>query len=137
MLLLSPSSQLVSLLLVVVMVSPWSSSSWSLRVVWEASWEKAGSRLVSVKLNLTDPCCTLYNTVPVHAWLRDARLVGWVTNCSICASTMPRAKTGLEKVQFYCEDDLLLLSSYYLSMVVKNSFRSDLNIQCTVIRTRI
>ena len=25
-------------------------------------------------------------------------------------------KTGQEKVQFYCEEDLLFLSSYYLSM---------------------
>ena len=32
-------------------------------------------------------------------------------------STMPRPKTGQEKVQFYCEDDLLFLSSYYLSMI--------------------
>ena len=31
---------------------------------------------------------------------------------------MPRPKTGQEKVQFYCEDDSLFLSSYYLSMHV-------------------
>ena len=34
---------------------------------------------------------------------------GWVSYFRICASTMPRAKTGHEKVQFYCEDNLLFL----------------------------
>ena len=29
-------------------------------------------------------------------------------------------KTGQEKVQFYCEDDSLFLSSYYLSMVSRD-----------------
>ena len=33
-------------------------------------------------------------------------------------------KTGQEKVQFYCEDDSLFLSSYYLSML-----NSDANIR--------
>ena len=61
----------------------------------------------------TDPCRT--DTVPVP-WLRDARPSGRVTYCSICASTMPRPIQGM-KVQFYCEDDLLLLSSYYLPML--------------------
>ena len=38
----------------------------------------------------------LYGTVPVP-WLRDARPADWVTYCSICASTMPRAKNRAEK----------------------------------------
>ena len=36
---------------------------------------------------------TAYSTVPVP-WLRDARLAGWVTYYSICASTMPRAQNS-------------------------------------------
>ena len=32
----------------------------------------------------------------------------------------PKTKTGQEKVQFYCEDKLLFLSSYYLSMPQKH-----------------
>ena len=43
----------------------------------------AGSRLV--KLNLTEPLPD--STVPVPL-LRDARRAGWVTYCSICASTL-------------------------------------------------
>ena len=70
----------------------------------------------SIKLNLTDPC----RTVPVPQ-LRDARPAGWVTNCSISGSTMQRPKTGQEKVQFYCEDDLLFLSSCYLSVDIVES----------------
>ena len=37
-------------------------------------------------------------------------------------------KTGQEKVQFYCEDDLLFLSSYYLSMHLNkaNIFKNKL-----------
>ena len=45
--------------------------------------------------------------------LREDRPVDWVT------STMPECqepKTGLEKVQLYCEDDSHFLSSYYLSI---------------------
>ena len=38
----------------------------------------------------------LYSTVPVP-WLKDARLAGWVTYCSICASIMLRAKNRGEK----------------------------------------
>ena len=37
-----------------------------------------------------------YSTVPVPQ-LRDARPAGWVTYCSICASTMPRAQNRAGK----------------------------------------
>ena len=50
--------------------------------------------------------------------LREARPAGWVSHCSICASIMPRAQNRAGKVQFYCEDDSLFLSSYYLSMLL-------------------
>ena len=52
-------------------------------------------------------------------WLREARLAGWVAYCStVYARRQCREpKTGQEKVQLYCEDDTLFLSSYYLSMV--------------------
>ena len=54
-----------------------------------------------------------YSTMPVPQ-LKDARSAA-VKYCIICASTMPRAQK--EKVHFYCEDDSLFLSSYYLSML--------------------
>ena len=38
-----------------------------------------------------------YSTVHAVQWLRDARPAGWVTFCSKCASTMPRAKDRAEK----------------------------------------
>ena len=37
-----------------------------------------------------------YSTVPVPRF-RDARPAGWVTYCSICASTLPRAQNRAEK----------------------------------------
>ena len=44
--------------------------------------------------------------------------MGWVTLCkTVFAQVQYREpKTGQQKFQFYCEDDLLFLSSYYLSM---------------------
>ena len=56
--------------------------------------EKAGSGLVFslIEPNWPLPC----STVPVPR-LRDARLAGWVTYCSICASTMPRAQNRAGK----------------------------------------
>ena len=45
----------------------------------------------SLKLNLTDPCYTLYSIVPVPR-MRYARLAGWVNCFNICTSTMPRKK---------------------------------------------
>ena len=63
-----------------------------------AKKEKAGSRLA---FSLIEPNWPLpYLTVPV-ARLRDARPAGWVTFCSICASTiqctMPRAQNRTAK----------------------------------------
>ena len=54
----------------------------------------AGSRLV---FSLIEPNWPLPNsTVPVLG-LSDARLASWVTYCSICASTMPRAQNRAAK----------------------------------------
>ena len=58
-----------------------------------------------------------YSIMPVPR-LRDARPAGWAPFCSTCPSTMPRAqnRAGKGSITVYCEDDLLFLSSYYLSM---------------------
>ena len=57
-----------------------------------------------------------YSTVLVPR-LMDARPAGWVTYCSICASTMPRGQNRAGKGSIlYYKDDPLSLSSYYLSM---------------------
>ena len=56
--------------------------------------EKAGSRLAFSQIEPNRPLP--YSTVPVP-WLRDARPAGWVTYCSICASTMPRAQNRAGK----------------------------------------
>ena len=59
-----------------------------------------------------------YSTVPVPR-LRDARPMGWVTYWIAVYAWVQRRdpKTGQEKVQFYCKDNSLFLSSYYLSVV--------------------
>ena len=69
----------------------------------------------SVKLNLTDP----YRTVPCQYYigLRDARSRSGSPIAVYARVQCQEPKTGQEKVQFYCEDDLLFLSSYYLSMM--------------------
>ena len=56
--------------------------------------EMAGSRLVFSKIEPNWPLP--YSTVPVPH-LRDARLAGWVTYCSISASTLPRAQNRTGK----------------------------------------
>ena len=61
------------------------------RLIIEQDQTRQVANSSSVKLNLTDPCCTVYSTVPVQL-LRDARPAGWVNSFSICASTMPRAQ---------------------------------------------
>ena len=57
----------------------------------------AGSRLVfsQIEPNLPLP----YSTVPVPL-LRDAWPAGWVTYCSLCASTMRRAQNRAGKGSF-------------------------------------
>ena len=53
-----------------------------------------------------------YSTVPVQ-WLRDARPAGWVTYCSICASTMLRAQNRAGKGSILLLLLLLLLLFIY------------------------
>ena len=55
---------------------------------------------------IIDPCRTLYSTMPVPQ-LRDARLVGWVTCCTICGSTMPRAQNRTAKGSTLMEDETI------------------------------
>ena len=58
----------------------------------------------------------MYSTVPVPR-LREAVPVGWVPIAVYAQVQCREPKTVQEKVQFYCEDNSLFLSSYYLSMV--------------------
>ena len=59
-----------------------------------ARMEMVDSQLV---FSIIEPNCSLpYSTVP-ELGLRDARPAGWVTYCSICASTMPRAQNRAAK----------------------------------------
>ena len=44
--------------------------------------------------------------------LRDARQAGWVTSCSICTSTMPRAQNRAAKGSTLMEDETLCPSGY-------------------------
>ena len=57
----------------------------------------------------------LYSTVPVPR-LRDARPAGWVTCCSICASTMPRAQNWTAKGSTLKEDKILCPSGYIINL---------------------
>ena len=56
-----------------------------------------------------------YSTVPVPR-LRDARPAGWVTCCSICASTMPRAQNWTAKGSTLKEDEILCPSGYIINL---------------------
>ena len=72
-----------------------------------------GGDATSVKLNLTDPCCIL--PCQYHGCGMQGRRAG--SPIAVYARVQCREpKTGQQKVQFYCEDDILFLSSYYLSM---------------------
>ena len=60
-----------------------------------------------IEPTVTDPC----RTVPCqyHSWGKTDQWTGSQVQCR-------EPKTGLEKVQLYCEDDSHFLSSYYLSI---------------------
>ena len=66
-----------------------------------------GTDSSSLKLNLTDPCRTLYSTVPVPQF----------QSFSICMSAMTRAQNMAAKGSILDEDQVLCLSGYDLSMV--------------------
>ena len=74
--------------------------------------EKGWGDSSSLKLNLSDPC----RTVPCqyHGWGMPGQRAG--SPIAVYAVQCQEPKTGQEKVQLYCEDDILFLSSYYLSM---------------------
>ena len=76
-----------------------------------ARWEKEGGRhfFHQVEPNWPLP----YSTVQVPQ-LRDARQAGWVTFCSICASTMPRAQNRTAKGSTLMEDETLYPSGYII-----------------------
>ena len=76
-----------------------------------ARWEKGGGRhfFHQVEPNWPLP----YSTVQVPQ-LRDARQAGWVTFCSICASTMPRALNRTAKGSTLMEDETLYPSGYII-----------------------
>ena len=66
-----------------------------------------------IEPTVTDPC----RIVPCqyHGWGMPGRRAR--SPIAFYARVQCREpKTGLERVQFYCEDDILFLSSYYLSM---------------------
>ena len=75
--------------------------------------EVKGGVTSSLKLNLTDPCRIV--SCRYHCWGMPGRQAGspFAVNTQVQCR---EPKTGPEKVQFYCEDDWLFLSSYYLSM---------------------
>ena len=64
-----------------------------------------------------EPNWPLPSNVPVP-WLRDATPAGWVTYCSTVYARVHcrEPKTGQKKVHFYCKDDWLWPSCYYLNI---------------------
>ena len=75
--------------------------------------EKVGGDSSSLKVSLTDAC----RTVPCqyNGWGMPGRWAG--SPIAVYTRVQCREpKTEQEKVQFYCEDDSLFLSFYYLSL---------------------
>ena len=65
---------------------------------------------------LLSNCTQLSNTVS-YVQLRDARPAGWVTYCSICTNTMPRAQNRSEKGSILLQRRFTLpILLYYSSM---------------------
>ena len=93
-----------------------------------ARWEKGGGRhfFHQVEPNWPLP----HSTVQVPQ-LRDARQAGWVTFCSICASTMPRVQNRTAKGSTLMEDETLYPSGYiiYLWFSMMGKMCASISIQ--------
>ena len=81
--------------------------------------KRVGGNASSIKLNLTVPCRTVL--CQYHGWGMPGRWAGTPFAVYVRVQCQ-EPKPGL---QFYCEDDLLFLSSYYLSLLSLLKYRCN------------